>query len=208
MKESVEFIAGRSHEGAASGASLTGVAGTGGGGGWENAGGRGGGGTASPGGGGIVLTGSCSGAPQLRQTNARGSTGCAQDAQTGPEPPTPMPATPPSSPARPGSTNRASITRAGMTDDIRAHAEKRVKARQQFWSSSITLVVVFLIIVVVWGVSSNWHGYFWPMWPAIGFAIAIVFHALNVYGPLGQPVTKNAIDREVRRLGGDPDASN
>jgi len=92
-----------------------------------------------------------------------------------------------------------------MTDDIRTHAERRIKARRQFWSSSATLVVVFLILILIWFVTSGGHGYFWPMWPAIGFAIAIVFHALNVFGPLGRPITKDAIDREVRRLGGDPD---
>jgi len=94
-----------------------------------------------------------------------------------------------------------------MSDDIRAHAEKRIKNRRQFWSSSITLVVVFLIILVVWFVTSGGHGYFWPLWPGIAFAIAIVFHALNVFGPLGQPVTKDAIDREVRKLGGDSGTS-
>jgi len=94
-----------------------------------------------------------------------------------------------------------------MTDDIRAHAEKRIKARRQFWSSSITLVVIFLILLLIWFVTTGGRGYFWPLWPAIGFAIAIVFHALNVFGPLGQPVTKDAIDREVRKLGGDPGAS-
>lgn len=94
-----------------------------------------------------------------------------------------------------------------MIDDIRAHAAKRIQARRQFWSSSITLVVVFLILVAIWFVTSGGNGYFWPMWPAIGFVIAIIFHALNVFGPLGQPVTKDAIDREVRKLGGDPNAS-
>ncbi|OJX63559.1 MAG: hypothetical protein BGO95_05140 [Micrococcales bacterium 73-13] len=90
------------------------------------------------------------------------------------------------------------------SDDIRAQAEKHLRNQRQFWSSTITLVIVFLIITAVWALTSNWHGYFWPMWPGIAFAIAIAFHALNVYGPLGRPISSDAIDAEVRRRGGDP----
>lgn len=93
-------------------------------------------------------------------------------------------------------------------DDLRTHAAKRIKDRRQFWTTAITLVVVFAVLVVVWGATSGWSSstYFWPMWPGIAFAIAIVFQAISVFSPLSKPISDSAIDAEVRKLGGDPDA--
>jgi hypothetical protein len=87
--------------------------------------------------------------------------------------------------------------------NIRDEAEKRLKNRRQFWGSVGSMVAVFLVLVVVWGLTSSWSGYFWPMWPGFGFAIAIVFQALSVFGPLGRPISQRQIDDEVRRMGGD-----
>jgi len=93
-------------------------------------------------------------------------------------------------------------------EDLRTHAAKRIKDRRQFWTSSITLVVVFAILVVIWAATSGGSSssYFWPMWPGIAFAIAIVFHAIQVFSPISKPISDAAIDAEVRKLGGDPDA--
>jgi hypothetical protein len=30
---------------------------------------------------------------------------------------------------------------------------------------------------------TNFGGYFWPVWPILGFAVAIGWQAFNVYGP-------------------------
>jgi len=93
-----------------------------------------------------------------------------------------------------------------MTKDLRAHAEKRLKDRRQFWATAITLVAIFVVLTLIWGVTSGWDGYFWPMWPGVGFIIAIIFTGIQVFSPLSKPISEDAIDREVRRLGGDPAA--
>ena len=89
------------------------------------------------------------------------------------------------------------------SENIRHQAEKRVRNRRQFWGSVGSMVVLFVIFVLVWGLTSDWSGYFWPMWPGVAFVIAILFQALSVYGPLGRPISQQQIDDEVRRMGGD-----
>jgi Domain of unknown function (DUF1707)/2TM domain len=39
-----------------------------------------------------------------------------------------------------------------------------------------------IVLVVIWAMT-NFGGYFWPIWPILGFAIAIGWQAFNVYGP-------------------------
>ena len=87
-----------------------------------------------------------------------------------------------------------------MTDAERTIAKKRVKARRDFASTVITLVVVDAILIVIWFVATGGRGYFWPLWPSIGFAIAIVFSGLNAYGLLNRDVTDGDIDAELDRM--------
>jgi uncharacterized membrane protein len=91
-----------------------------------------------------------------------------------------------------------------MSDDIREVARKRIKGRRDFWYMVAIFVVVSVILIAVWALTTK--GYFWPMWPLFGFAIATVFSALSVFGPGSRPISQERIDEEVRRLGGDPRA--
>lgn len=87
-----------------------------------------------------------------------------------------------------------------MTDADRKIAKKRVKARRDFASTALVLVVVEIVLIAVWFVTSGGHGYFWPLWPALGFGIAIVFSALNAFGILNRDVTDGDIDAELERM--------
>ncbi len=87
-----------------------------------------------------------------------------------------------------------------MTDDIREVARKRIKARRDFWYMILVFVILTALFVVVWALSGM--GYFWPMWPLFGFAIATVFSALSTFGPGSRPISEQHIDDEVRKLGG------
>jgi hypothetical protein len=87
-----------------------------------------------------------------------------------------------------------------MTDAERTIARKRVKARRDFAGTCVSLVVVDAILIVIWFVTTGGDGYFWPLWPSIGFAIAIVFSGLNAYGVLNRDVTENDIDAELDRM--------
>lgn len=89
-----------------------------------------------------------------------------------------------------------------MTDDIREIARKRIKARRDFWQMVAVFVIVSIILVAVWAASGV--GYFWPLWPMLGFAIATLFSALATFGPLAQPISEAHIDAEIKRMGGGP----
>lgn len=88
-----------------------------------------------------------------------------------------------------------------MTEDIRETARKRIKAKHDFWRMVIIFVIVTVLVNAIWLIS-GYQSYYWPMWPMIGFALATIFTALSVYGPGGRPITDEAVDREVRKLGG------
>jgi hypothetical protein len=95
---------------------------------------------------------------------------------------------------------RRSATVGAMSDAERKIARKRVKARRDFAGTLVSLVIIDAVLIVIWFVTTGGHGYFWPLWPSIGFAIAIVFSGLNAFGLLNRDVTENDIDAELDRM--------
>ena len=91
-----------------------------------------------------------------------------------------------------------------MTEDIRDAARKRIKGRRDFWTMVLIFIVVTVLLNVLWFVNIPADGYYWPMWPMIGFGIAIVFTAISTFGPGSRPITEERIDEEIRRMGGTP----
>lgn len=68
------------------------------------------------------------------------------------------------------------------------------------------MVLVFLVIAVIINVIWLLNGadrYYWPMWPMIGFGIATLFSAINVFGTGNRPITDSDIDKEMRKFGDD-----
>jgi 4-hydroxybenzoate polyprenyltransferase len=87
-----------------------------------------------------------------------------------------------------------------MSDADRQIARKRLKARRDFASTVVTLVVVGVVLVAIWFVTTGGNGYFWPLWPLLGFAIAIVFSGLNAFGVLNRDISDSEIDAEIARM--------
>jgi hypothetical protein len=87
-----------------------------------------------------------------------------------------------------------------MVDDgQREAAIKRIKEKRDFTTHLITYVVVNGFLVGIWAVTGQ--GYFWPIWPIMGWGIGIVLHAWATF--VGErPITEAQIERELRR-GGD-----
>ena len=50
--------------------------------------------------------------------------------------------------------------------------------------------------VVIWA-ATTLGGYFWPIWPIVGLAIALGFLAWATFGQ--RPITEADIEREMRR---------
>jgi fatty acid desaturase len=98
-----------------------------------------------------------------------------------------------------------------MTDSpdagVREEARRRLKAKNDFKIFLAVAIVVILIVLVVWFVTSGPGSYFWPIWPIIGLSIGLLFSGLDAYGITRRYITESDIDAEVRRMqGGGPKA--
>jgi fatty acid desaturase len=87
-----------------------------------------------------------------------------------------------------------------MTEqELREEAVKSVKEKREFRQHLIAFVIVNLAFVGMWAVTNS-GGYFWPIWPMLGWGIGLTFHGVNTY--YSPRITDAEIDREMKRLRG------
>lgn len=79
---------------------------------------------------------------------------------------------------------------------IRAHALKRLKKRRDFAAHVIVYLLVNAFLVAIWAVTSG--GFFWPLFPIIGWGIGVVMNGWDVWR--GDEFTEQQITREVQRI--------
>jgi len=80
-------------------------------------------------------------------------------------------------------------------EDVREAAVKRVKAKRDFKSQAVVYVVVNALLVVIWAVSGV--GYFWPVWPIVGWGVGLAFNGWSAY--FERPITEDEVRREMQR---------
>jgi hypothetical protein len=83
-------------------------------------------------------------------------------------------------------------------DDLRERAVQRLKRKRDFKSHVFIYLTVNAMLVVIWAVTGS--GFFWPIFPIIGWGIAVGANAWDVYGR--KPITEDEIRREADRLRG------
>jgi hypothetical protein len=81
----------------------------------------------------------------------------------------PAPAAPPPAPA------------AGPPSGARPPAARRAAAKAALLRTGLWFGMISLVLLVVWAMTGA--DYFWPIWPILGFLIAIGWQAFAVYGP-------------------------
>ena len=83
-----------------------------------------------------------------------------------------------------------------MTLDERQQAIlRRIRSKRDLRVHLTVYVAVNALLVLIWAMSGA--GYFWPVWPMLGWGIAVVIHAATVY--TGTPeITEEQIQREMR----------
>ena len=72
---------------------------------------------------------------------------------------------------------------APLTADLPApsrRSAKREQARAEFRGHLVSYVLVNLLLIGIWAASGA--GYFWPIWPIMGWGIGIGFHAAEAFG--------------------------
>jgi hypothetical protein len=76
----------------------------------------------------------------------------------------------------------------------REAALARLKAKREFITHLITYFVVNGFLVGIWYFTQNGGGYFWPIWPIMGWGIGVVMHAWDTYR---KPISEDAIRKEM-----------
>ena len=91
-----------------------------------------------------------------------------------------------------------------MNDRPDEHAEQQLRERalavlkkkRDFIAHLLAYLVVNGMLVTIWFTTSG-HGFFWPMFPILGWGIGLFFHGWEVYQ--GSP-SEEQVRREMDRL--------
>jgi uncharacterized protein DUF1707/2TM domain-containing protein len=68
----------------------------------------------------------------------------------------------------------------------------REGARAAFQRQLLMFALIAAMLVAIWALT-NFGGYFWPIWPMLGFAIALAWQAFSLFSP--QPPGDRGRDR-------------
>ncbi len=81
--------------------------------------------------------------------------------------------------------------------ELRDLAIKRLKKRHDFHGHLLVYVLVNTFLVVIWALTTP-GGFFWPVFPIVGWGIAVVMNAWDVY--FGSEISEDEIHREMEHL--------
>jgi hypothetical protein len=79
---------------------------------------------------------------------------------------------------------------------LRERALKHLKKRRDFKAHVLIYVMVNTFLVVIWAVTGA--GFFWPVFPIVGWGIGVVMNAWDVY--VGEDFDEEQIQREIEHL--------
>jgi len=83
-----------------------------------------------------------------------------------------------------------------MDDSERREAAlERVKAKREFKNHAAVYVVINTMLVLIWAFSGQ--GYFWPVWPMLGWGVGLVLHGWKVF--YEKPISEEDIRREMEK---------
>ncbi len=85
---------------------------------------------------------------------------------------------------------------ADSEQELREQAIQRLKKKRDFKTHVLIYVAVNTFLVVIWAVTSA--GFFWPIFPILGWGIGVLANAWDVYGR--KPISEEEIRREADRL--------
>jgi hypothetical protein len=85
-------------------------------------------------------------------------------------------------------------------ESLREHAVARLKKQRDFKIHAVMFVAVNALLIGIWA-ATNPDGFFWPIFPLLGWGIGLAANAWDAYGR--KPITEEQIQREMERLGGD-----
>jgi hypothetical protein len=81
--------------------------------------------------------------------------------------------------------------------ELRERAIKRLKKRRDFHAHVLVYFLVNAFLVVIWALTTP-GGFFWPVFPIVGWGIGVVMNGYDVY--LAEDFTEDEISEEIRHL--------
>ena len=79
----------------------------------------------------------------------------------------------------------------------RDRAIKRLRKRRDFYGHLVVYAVVNGFLVAIWAVTTP-HGFFWPVFPMLGWGIGVVLNAWDVFRK--DTFSEEQIQREIEHL--------
>lgn len=80
--------------------------------------------------------------------------------------------------------------------ELRKLAVSRLKKKRDFRTHVVIYAIVNVMLVGIWAITGA--GFFWPIFPILGWGIGIGANAWDVYGR--KPITEDEVRRETERL--------
>jgi hypothetical protein len=93
-------------------------------------------------------------------------------------------------------SNEDEVVGLSADEQLRRRAVRRLRVRAGFWSHLLMFLTVNTVIVVIWAVTSD--GFFWPVFPIVGWGIGLIANAWDAFGP--DPLSEERIRREIERM--------
>jgi hypothetical protein len=86
---------------------------------------------------------------------------------------------------------------AAQDEVFRERAIKRLKRRRDFYGHLLVYFLVNTFLVLIWALTDV-NGFFWPVFPIVGWGIGVVMNAWDVFR--NEEFGEEQIRREVERL--------
>ena len=83
-------------------------------------------------------------------------------------------------------------------DGLRERALSRLKKKRDFHIHLLIFVMVNAFLVTIWAMTGS--GFFWPIFPMVGWGIGLVANAWDAYGR--DVPTESQIEHEMEKLSG------
>ncbi len=81
-------------------------------------------------------------------------------------------------------------------DPLEARARRRLKQKRDFAGHVLVYVMVNGFVVVIWALTSS--GFFWPIFPIVGWGIGVVMNAWDIWRT--DDFSEAEVSREMARL--------
>ena len=82
-----------------------------------------------------------------------------------------------------------------LEQQLREEATTRLRKRREFFTHLAAYVFVNASVIVIWTMTGS--GFFWPVFPILGWGIGLFFHGWDTFA---RPLSETRIEEEMARL--------